>query len=60
MTCKHVSLRILLSHAPGKKRQDSSFSLTILSEGTAQRVTGIAFFACLRKNLLQLLGHLEG
>lgn len=40
-----------------EERQDSSFSLTILSEETAQGGTRIACFAHLCNNALQLLGH---
>ena len=42
-----------------EERQNSSFSLTILSEETAQGDTGISCSARLCNNSLQLLGHLD-
>lgn len=56
----HLRCCVFYSHTLLGGRQDSSFSLTILSEETAQGDTRIACFARLCNNSLQLLGRLDG
>lgn len=56
----HLRGCVFYSHTLLEGRQDSSFSLTILSEETAQGDTRIACFARLCNNSLQLLGRLDG